>query len=94
MLASKFGCVDVARLLIERNADPNKRNNVNETALILATESEHFEIVRLLLQSRFINNGLDFEVRDNNNGFTALILAALKQHTRKNVQINISDFIL
>ncbi|MCK9544053.1 MAG: ankyrin repeat domain-containing protein, partial [Novosphingobium sp.] len=50
-------------------------NNMGKTALIMATENNHKDIVELLL-----NNNADLDIPDN-NGNTALKIAEENQYT-------------
>ena len=74
-----MGCrndrTEIVRLLLARGADPNKRNIIGVTALMLASMDDRTEIVRLLLAS-----GADPHIQ-NKYGDTALMLASRKGHT-------------
>ena len=48
IVACQSGHVEIARLLIARNADVGQADNDGETPLLAACESGHVEIVRLL----------------------------------------------
>jgi ankyrin repeat protein len=61
------------RLLIEKGASLNIRNNSGNSALILATCYNHKEAALLLIEK-----GADMEVRDN-NGDTALAIASKRR---------------
>lgn len=69
MLASHLGYEQVARLLIEANADIDKQALCGATALHFAAQQGHNNIVKMLLY-----HGAKFMV--NNNGFTPLYVAA------------------
>ena len=47
--AAYFGHKDLAKLLLDRGADPNKRNSNGSTPLHFAASCDHTELVRLLL---------------------------------------------
>eukprot|EP00794_Sanderia_malayensis_P000576 gene576-1235_t len=59
--AIKYNCVAVARLLVERGADINRRNIYGATALHFSTRRGNTEIARLLLDQ----NGIDIKIKDN-----------------------------
>uniref|UniRef100_A0A1X7T8R6 Uncharacterized protein n=1 Tax=Amphimedon queenslandica TaxID=400682 RepID=A0A1X7T8R6_AMPQE len=65
--------------------DPSHSNNYGNTALIVAAEEGHYDIVQLLL-----NNGAD-QSTANYLGKTALVLAASKRH-HEIVQLLIEDY--
>jgi hypothetical protein len=69
-MAAVRGHVGVVRLLLERGADVNVNTPI--TALHAATIDGFDEVVSILLE-----NGADCLIRENQTGFTALILAAL-----------------
>ena len=50
-MASQAGHLEIARLLLEANADKDKDNNKGATALIMASQHGHVEIARLLLEA-------------------------------------------
>lgn len=68
MYAALYGDVASARMLIDKGADPNARNDAGATALMWAIDS--LEMTRLLLE-----RGADLTVRSA-DGRTALLLAA------------------
>ena len=49
MFAAAFGHKNAVRLLLQNNADVNARNDAGQTALMIAVENGHVEVVRLLL---------------------------------------------
>jgi len=59
-VASAWGRVDIAKLLIEKGADVNARNNGGLTPLHMAVYWNHPEVAKLLLE-----NGADPSIRDN-----------------------------
>ncbi len=69
MLAAHMGYEEVARLLIEANADIDRQALCGATALHFSAQQGHNNIVKLLLY-----HGARFMV--NNNGFTPLYVAA------------------
>lgn len=69
ILASKFGYIEVVKILIENGADIDARNNENSTALIEAS-SFYYEVVKLLIE-----NGADINAKDY-GGTTALMNAS------------------
>jgi ankyrin repeat protein len=75
-LASYFGHLEVARLLLERGADPNRpaRNNLAAAPLHSAVAGQHEEIARLLLE-----HGADPDAEETAR-FTALHSAAENGH--------------
>uniref|UniRef100_A0A6G1S7Z7 Kinase D-interacting substrate n=1 Tax=Aceria tosichella TaxID=561515 RepID=A0A6G1S7Z7_9ACAR len=52
MIASKDGLVDIAKLLIEKDAFVNLSDRYGHTALIHATKSGHVEIVEVLIKAK------------------------------------------
>lgn len=60
----------MVRLLLQKRADPNKKNKAGETALTLASSCGHSEIVAALLKA-----GADFRLR-NKYGQTPLQIAS------------------
>jgi ankyrin repeat protein len=73
--AAGTGCVDVARLLIERGANVNAKDHDGWTPLMKAAQAGHTEMVELLLE-----HGADMSVADE-NGRTAWMLAAVGGHS-------------
>ena len=69
ILASKFGYIEVVKILIENGANINAKNNDNSTALIEAS-SFYYETVKILIE-----NGADINSKDN-GGTTALMNAS------------------
>eukprot|EP00439_Symbiodinium_sp_Y106_P061520 s2440_g9.t1 len=70
MCASQCGQVEIAQLLLEAGASPDKRDNFGETALMIAAQSGHSQVMQLLLDA-----GAQKDLR-NDHGQTALIMAA------------------
>ena len=52
MVASRLRNLKVARRLLEKKADVNKKNEYNSTALYLAALSENKDLVQLLLDEK------------------------------------------
>lgn len=75
MAAAIKGHVDIARMLLSNNADPNVTDSRATTALMLASMAQHEEMVRLLLE-----NGADKFLRDA-NGNSALDYALKNQNS-------------
>ncbi len=72
--AAGTGCVEVARLLLERGADVNAKDHDGWTPLIKAAQAGHAEMVQLLME-----HGADMTVADS-NGRTAWMFAAIGGH--------------
>lgn len=60
--AAKRGCVDIAKLLIQKEADLNRRDERGETALMKAFLQGNLDMIELLLEK-----GADINIADNNN---------------------------
>ena len=75
MLAVFNGHEEVARLLIERNAEVNAVNPDGRTPLMFAATFDDPRTVELLLA-----NGAKVNVRERTEGFTALMFAAAEGH--------------
>ncbi len=73
--AMEKGDTGLARLLIEKGADLNARDNHQQTPLHWAAKKGHTDTVRLLIE-----NGVDLDAKDNYQ-WTPLHLAAMKGHT-------------
>ncbi|KAE8036871.1 hypothetical protein FH972_009504 [Carpinus fangiana] len=73
-VAAKKGSVEITRLLLDHGADPNGKSTARgqETAVILAAEHDHAEVVKLLAKY-----GADLEIL-NEYRMTALSVAALE----------------
>eukprot|EP00919_Chromeraceae_sp_WS-2016_P076936 GHVR01182052.1.p1 GENE.GHVR01182052.1~~GHVR01182052.1.p1 ORF type:complete len:116 (+),score=15.91 GHVR01182052.1:30-377(+) len=71
----EFGHTDIARLLIDKGADVNSRENDGYTPLIWASNRGHTDIARLL-----IDKGADVNSKDK-DGTTPLISASEFGHT-------------
>jgi len=94
MLASMRGDMELARLLLENDADVNIKASGGTTAFIFAASSGHTELASLLLEE-----GAEINEKDN-LGCTALILAAISGSTeaarfliRKGAEINAKDIL-
>jgi len=72
IVAATYGQIEAVRLLIEKGADINTKNNNGSTALHAAAFLAHPEIVKLLL-----DKGADVNAR-NNRGETAIYIATLE----------------
>ena len=75
-LASRWGHVEVIRVLLENGADGDSRNNYDSTALHLASSGGHAEAVRLLLE-----HGVNPTLEDHQN-FQALHSAYRGGHSK------------
>ena len=75
MLAARWGKTEVVKLLLDRGADIETKDNNGQTALMLATQSGNTEIVELLL-----DRDANIEAK-NYHGNTALMLAAGRGNT-------------
>jgi ankyrin repeat protein len=81
--AVRKGQIEVAKLLVEKGADVNKRNSRSETALMKAVEANKLEVVRFLLEKNADPNvGRDRKTElggpAEQHGETALMIAAEK----------------
>ncbi len=74
MLAARNGHAEIAKLLIEANADVYAKNQNGFTPLMFAAEDGHAEIVKLLIKAKADVNA------KNQNGVTPLMLAAASSH--------------
>ena len=70
IMAAKNNNIEVAKLLIEKGAYLDVKNEDDNTALMSASRRGCFEIVKLLIEA-----GAKFNIQ-NNFGYTALMLAA------------------
>ncbi len=61
MLAAASGDIEKAKSLIASGVDVDARNDNGETALIIASNNKHTEIMYLL-----VDNGADMQAKDNN----------------------------
>ena len=68
---------DTVQLLLDNSGtiELNTRNNVGETALMLACHDGHKDIVQLFMD----HSGIDLNMRDN-TGRTALMIASQRGH--------------
>ncbi len=69
MMATNKGQIETVKLLIDRGADVNAKQDIGLTALMIAVIKKGHEIVRLLIDS-----GVDVNAKDN-SGKTALLIA-------------------
>ncbi|XP_064391932.1 uncharacterized protein LOC135339650 isoform X3 [Halichondria panicea] len=72
--ACKTGNVGVVQLALERGEDPNQANEDNSTALHIASDNGHDEVVRVLLAAKATVN-----TQDRSN-WTALHIASINGH--------------
>lgn len=73
--AAEAGDVNAVRTLLERGANPNNRVGSKEaTALILAAQKGHDDIIQLL-----VSRGAEIDAQ-NTDGVTAVFMAALNGH--------------
>ena len=73
-IASKNGRLDIVKKLINKGADVNANNNVNETPLHDASKNGHLEVVReLIYEGANVND-------KNDNNKTPLYLASKNGH--------------
>lgn len=79
-IASKKGCTEIVKLLLDKGADANAKASYNMSALFEATIGGHTEIVKLLL-----DKGADVNVRTTGTDWTPLMAAC--QNERGNVDI-------
>ncbi|KAL9615930.1 MAG: hypothetical protein Q9160_009142 [Pyrenula sp. 1 TL-2023] len=73
--AARKGHDGIAKMLLEKEADPNTSTISGSTPLLIAAENGHEVVVNLLLQ-----NGADIN-HQSNAGETALFLATAARHT-------------
>jgi hypothetical protein len=92
LLASMYEHIDIVRLLLEKGADVNIKDENGYNALMWASVRGYTDIVRLLLE-----NGADINLQ-NENGYTALMLASVSGITEivrllleKGADVNIRD---
>jgi ankyrin repeat protein len=76
MVACERGKINLAKLLLQRKANPNLAGRDGTTALILAAQNEQPEIVKLLLDNRAAPD------TEDNNGWTALSTAAYRGNAK------------
>lgn len=69
--AAMDGNFEKVKLLIEKGADVNAKNNNGQTALMYASREGDLEIAKYLVE-----NGTDINAKDSDWGYTALIYAA------------------
>ena len=75
MRAAAKGRADIARLLVERGANPNAATQKGHTALMFAAVDGHIDIARQLIEK-----GADVNAASE-NGLTVLMWAAMQGHT-------------
>ena len=63
--AAEQNSVDVARLLIERGADIDAKDNNGSTPLHYAAVENSFDVARLLIDSGANTDGIDLSWMDN-----------------------------
>jgi ankyrin repeat protein len=80
--ATQFGDGQIAKDILKKNVDPNKKNENGETALFLALKNGLFDIVKDLVQ----NQKTDVLIKDK-EGNTALILAVTKNAPSEVIQL-------
>jgi len=95
-LADEAACGDFVAVskYLRAGDDINERNQLGGSALLVAAQYDHFEVVRTLLR----NKKLDINLQDD-LGETALMKAASEGHVkivktlnrRRNVDLNIQD---
>ena len=76
IMASAFGFLDIAKVLIDKGADVNLMAPGGVVALHMATEEGHLELVKLLLRKK-----ADFTIEDS-KGDSAIVIAARKGHAK------------
>ena len=76
MMASTNGRTEVVKLLLDKGAEVNLKNNYGITALFMASANGHTEIVKLLL-----DKGAEVNVKNTDDGVTALFMASANGHT-------------
>jgi ankyrin repeat protein len=72
--AASNGKLEIVRLLVDNNRDPNYKDRDGETALTLAAENGHKDVVEFLLEKGADKNS------KNGEGDAALILAVKNEH--------------
>jgi uncharacterized protein len=80
MLAISEQHYELAKLLIEKKADVNIRNDLGKTALIIAADARFSGPQVLPIINILLENGADLETQDT-DGSTALMKAAFSGHT-------------
>lgn len=69
---------EIAKLLLKKGADPNRKNMTGWTALMGATSFADVEMMKLL-----IDNGAEINIKRKVDGNTALALAKLNKEKDK-----------
>jgi ankyrin repeat protein len=72
--ASRNGCFEIVKLLIQNGVNINNKDYYNDTPLIYASRNGHFEIVKLLIQ-----NGANINDKNQDN-YIALYYAVKNKH--------------
>ena len=90
------GTLQEVRKLLRAGANVNAQQNDGRTALMIASQNGHVEVVKALLT----NDMVDANIHDNYDGVTALLMASqegsmeipkpLLQHNNE-VQVNLQD---
>jgi len=75
-VASLHGQIDVAKLLLDRGADPNLKGRIGHGPMHNAARNGHIEIARLLIDS-----GADINLRDGNHDATPVGWASFQGQT-------------
>ncbi len=96
MCAVYYGHKEVAQLLLgQQGININAVSNTGDTALVIAIQKSNKEITKLLLD----NPGTDFQLANQSNGMTPLMIAAKEGHAeiiglllvKHNISINVQD---
>lgn len=93
MISALNGNVQIANLLISGNANVNKSNSVNNTALIIASRYGETEIMKCLikhdanpfLRNQTFQNALDYALAYKKNKAVVLLRRAMKEYARRNL---------
>ena len=68
-------CLDVVKLLLEHDVDPNVKDNDGRTLVLRAAKRGNVDIVKLLLE-----HGANPNIQENKYGYTPLHYAVKKCH--------------
>ena len=74
MNAVKFGSMEVVRVLLARNADPNYANRAGESAVHLAASSGIVDLVNMLINS---SRSINLDAQDENGTVVTYIQVPL-----------------